>query len=332
MKHPPKIIIRADASLSIGSGHVMRCLTLAEELRDAGSEVVFVSRAHPGNLNGLFRYKGFRCHELPEVPASVQTSGKLQDSRSEYASWLGVPPQRDADETIGAIGNDRPDWLIVDHYGLDEEWEKLLRPRVSKIMVIDDLADRRHDCDLLLDQNYFKNGESRYDDLVSPACTKLLGPKYALLRKEFREARKNLRERTGEVKRVLVFMGGADPDNITGLAIEGLSSPEHRHLQVDVVIGSQNPHKKTIEKLVQARPQTKLHVQATNMAELMCEADLAIGAGGSTTWERLYLGLSSIVIPIAENQIPTTRDLCDFGVIMSPGGSGKYHSIALKRW
>lgn len=319
MKPRARVIIRADASTRIGSGHVMRCLTLAEELRDAGSEVVFVSRAHPGNLNGLIQDKGFQCHELSEAPASVQTAGKLQDSRSEYAAWLGVPQQRDAEEAIGAIGNDRPDWLIVDHYGLDEEWETLLRPYVSKIMVIDDLADRRHDCDLLLDQNYFLNGGNRYDDLVSPACTKFLGPKYALLRREFREARKNLKERSGEVKRVLVFFGGSDPDNFTGLAIEALSTPELLHLQVDVVIGAQNPNKEKIEKLVRDRPGTRLHIQATNMAELMCEADLAIGAGGSTTWERCCMGLPSLIIPIAENQIPSTRDLCDSGVIMSPG-------------
>lgn len=314
-----KISIRADTSTRIGSGHVMRCLTIAEELREAGSEVVFVSRAHQGNLNELIVEKGFRCHELPEAPAQAKMAEQYRDSRSEYASWLGVSQQRDAAETIEVIGDDRPDWLIVDHYGLDEEWEALLRPHVSKIMVIDDLADRRHDCDLLLDQNFLTDGQKRYDDLVSPACTKLLGPKHALLRREFREARKNPRVRSGEVKRVLVFFGGADPDNITGLAIEALSAPELHHLKVDVVIGAQNPNREALVKLVQDRPATTLHIQASNMAELMCEADLAIGAGGSTTWERCCMGLPSLIIPIAENQIPSTRNLCDYGVIMTPG-------------
>ena len=327
MKPRNRVIIRADASTRIGSGHVMRCLTLAEELRDTGAEVSFISRAHLGNLNELIREKGFQCHELP---SAQEIEENPHDTRSEYASWLGVSQQRDAQETIEAIGNDRPDWLIVDHYGLDEEWEKLLRPHVSKIMVIDDLADRRHDCDVLLDQNYFTNGEKRYDKLVSPACTKLLGPKYALLRREFREARKNLRERTGGVKRVLVFFGGADPDNITGLAIEALSAPELHHLQVDVVIGAQNPNREAVVKLVQDRPATTLHIQASNMAELMCEADLAIGAGGSTTWERCCMGLPSLTIPIAENQIPSTRDLCDLGVIMSLGNEGEISDKRLK--
>jgi UDP-2,4-diacetamido-2,4,6-trideoxy-beta-L-altropyranose hydrolase len=312
-----RVAIRTDASTKIGSGHVMRCLTLAEELRDSGAEVRFISRAHPGNLNGLIREKGFQCFELPETPAIETTEQRVQVSRSQYASWLGVSQQQDAKETIEVLGGERSDWLIVDHYGLNEEWEKFLRSHASKFMVIDDLADRRHDCDLLLDQNFFINGEKRYDDLVPPSCTKLLGPKYALLRREFREARKNLRERTGEVKRVLVFFGGSDPDNITRLAIEALSNPELLHLHVDVVIGAQNPNREDVEKLIQERPGITLHIQASNMAQLMSKADLAIGAGGSTTWERLYLGLPSIVIPIAKNQMPSTKDLCDLGVIKS---------------
>ena len=326
-----RVAIRTDASTKIGSGHVRRCLTLAEELRDAGSIVSFVSRAHPGNLNDLIREKGFQCLELPEASAIETREQRAPDSRSEHASWLDVSKQMDAQETIVALGEAQADWLIVDHYGLDEEWERLLRPHAAKIMVIDDLADRRHDCDLLLDQNFFINGEKRYDELVSPSCTKLLGPKYALLRMEFREARENLKERTGEVKRVLVFFGGSDPENYTGLAIEALSAPELLHLQVDIVIGSQNPNKIAIEKLVQYRPGTMLHIQASNMAELMCEADLAIGAGGSTTWERLYLGLPSIIIPIAKNQIPSTKDLCHVGAIISLGGDREILANCLKK-
>jgi len=308
-----RIIIRADASTRIGSGHVMRCLTLAEELRDADVEVSFISRVHPGNLNDLIREKGFCCHELPEASAIPSNEQSVQDARSEYASWLGVSQQQDARESIEAFAGAQNDWLIVDHYGLDEEWEKLLRPYAVKIMVIDDLADRRHDCDLLLDQNYFIDGEMRYDELVSPACTKLLGPKYALLRKEFREARKNLRKRDGTVKRVLVFLGGADPENITGMVMEALSDPRLLYLQVDVVIGSQNLHRGKIKKLVYSRPQTTLYIQATNMAELMRAADLAIGAGGSTTWERCCMGLASIVLPIAKNQIPIANSIQQAG-------------------
>ena len=330
MKPLNKVIIRADASTRIGSGHVMRCLTLAEELRDTGAMVSFVSRAHSGNMNGLIRNKGFPCHQLPEADALGASVENPHNPRSEYASWLGDSHQRDAKETIEAFSEIRPDWLIVDHYGLDENWEKIMRPHVGKIMVIDDLADRRHDCDLLLDQNYFANGEKRYDEWVPPSCTKLLGPKYALLRREFREARKNLKKRSGEVKRIFVFFGGSDPENITGLAIEALSDPEFLHLEVDVVIGAQNPNRENVEKLVQNRTRTTLHIQASNMAELMSKADLAIGAGGSTTWERLYLGLPSIVVPIARNQVPSTKDLCYVGAIKSLGRDGEILASCLK--
>jgi len=304
-----RIIIRADASTRIGSGHVMRCLTLAEELSDAGAEVSFISRGHPGNLNELIREKGFCCQELPKAPDVEPNEQRVQDTRFEYASLMGVSQQQDAQETIESIGTTRADWLIVDHYGIDEDWETRLRPYAAKIMVIDDLADRRHDCDLLLDQNFFIAGEKRYDELVSPACTKLLGPKYALLRREFREAKKNLRERSGEVKRVLVFLGGTDPENITGTVIEALSDPELIHLKVDVVIGSQNPHRVKVEKLVHARPKTTLHIQVSNIAKLMSNADAAIGAGGSTAIERLSLGLPCIVIPIAKNQEEISKQL-----------------------
>jgi UDP-2,4-diacetamido-2,4,6-trideoxy-beta-L-altropyranose hydrolase len=310
-----RVFFRTDASLLIGSGHIMRCLTLAEELRDVGAEVHFISRAHPGNLNGLIWEKGFQCHELRGAPESVQTSGKSQDSRSEYADWLGDSLQRDAVATIEVIGCERTDWLIVDHYGLDEEWETLLRPHVAKIMVIDDLANRRHDCDLLLDQNFFINAEKRYDELVSPSCTKLLGPNYALLRKEFSDARKLLHPRSGEVKRVFVFLGGVDLENLSAKVLEALSKPDLAHLAVDIVIGKQNPNRKELDKLVAVRDLTTLHVQIKNIAELMGRADLAIGAGGSTTWERLCLGLPTIVIAVAENQILPSKSLHQEGVI-----------------
>jgi UDP-2,4-diacetamido-2,4,6-trideoxy-beta-L-altropyranose hydrolase len=320
-----RVFFRTDASLLIGSGHIMRCLTLAEELRDVGAEVHFMFRAHPGNLNGLIWEKGFQCHELPGAPESVQTSGKSQDSRSEYADWLGVSQQRDAAETIKAIGNEYPDWLIVDHYGLDEEWEKLLRPHIAKIMVIDDLADRRHDCDLLLDQNFFIDAEKRYDELASPSCTKFLGPNYALLRNEFSETRKLLPSRSGEVKRVFVFLGGVDSENLSAKVLEALSTPELAHLAVDIVIGKQNPNRKELDKLVAVRDRTTLHVQIQNIAELMGRADLAVGAGGSTTWERLCLGLPTIVIAVAENQISPSKSLHQEGIVSLIGDQKNIH-------
>jgi len=204
-----KILIRTDSSVQIGTGHVMRCLTLADELRERGAEIVFVCRDFAGNLCGYIEEKGYIVqgyivHRLPVSDTPKQnTEGNLK-----HAAWLGADWQTDARQVEEIIKdfNTHPDWLVVDHYALDERWERYLRSYVKKIMVIDDLADRPHDCeviddladrphdcDLLLDQNFYENLESRYDGLAPSGCKKLLGPKYALLRPEFREERKNLR-------------------------------------------------------------------------------------------------------------------------------------------
>jgi UDP-2,4-diacetamido-2,4,6-trideoxy-beta-L-altropyranose hydrolase len=315
------VVIRTDASHKIGSGHVMRCITLAEALLDSGAEVQFVCREHSGNLIELVREKGFIVHELPVSenlePVSISDTG----SGNVYTRWLGTTQEKDAQETVKVLEGDKTDWLIVDHYALGEIWEMQLRPHVRKIMVIDDLADRKHDCDILLDQNYFIDGISRYEGLLPPTCTKLLGTQFALLRPEFAEARKHLKPRIGKVQRIFVFFGGTDPDNVTGKALEAISVPEFSQMEVDVVIGSLNPHRTNIEHQVKTRPRTKLHVQVDNMAELMSQADLAIGAGGATTWERLCLGLPSIVLTTAENQTPSTKNLNQDGCLKWLGNS-----------
>ena len=318
-----KVVFRVDASLQIGSGHVMRCLTLADELKKTGAKITFITRDHPGNLNQLIENKGHSLEVLSPPSISDDLQADFVNPRIEYLKWLGVPEFKDASETIAKLEKNKPSWLIVDHYGLGLEWELALRPHVEKLMVIDDLADRKHDCDFLLDQNFYLKGQHRYDDLVPPACTKLLGPEFALLRPEFAEARKKIKPRTGEIKRVFVFFGGSDRDNVTAKALEALSHPDLMHLEVDVVIGESNPHKGNIEALVETRSNTFLHVQVENMAELMARADLALGAGGSTTWERLSLGLPSIVISIAANQIPTNQALMEAGYITFLGPMDK---------
>ncbi len=297
------IIIRTDASQKIGSGHVMRCLTLAEALRDSGVTIEFVTRDHPGNLNKYIIGKGFKAHLLPDRKIS-----KSQESLAGYEQWLGVPQEVDASQTIEAVEGKDSNWMIIDHYALDHEWEKRLRPHTGKIMVIDDLANRSHDCDLLLDQNYIHD-QHRYDELLFPNTLRLLGPSYALLRKEF-AARNNGSVRSKhQINRIFIFFGVSDLDNLTSTAIKALKHPNLRHLLVDVVVGLANPNIVEIKKQVAEHPHAQLHIQIENIAELMANADIALGAGGSTTWERMALGLPSIVVTIAENQIASTSDL-----------------------
>jgi len=308
-----KVVFRVDASARMGIGHLMRCLTLAEALRERGVQIRFVCREHMGNLIALLQQQAMPVTVLPAPAVTDATSGE------DYAAWLGVTRAEDAEQTIAALNSEKPDWLVVDHYGLDVEWEQRLRPHVSKLMVIDDLASRRHDCDVLLDQNYSAEGERRYVGLVPDTCKLLVGPRYALLRPEYAAYRKTLRSRDGHVRRILVFFGGTDPQNVTGMALEALSHVELRHLDVDVVIGANNPHREALEKQSRERPQTTIYCSRPHLADLMPQADLAIGAGGATTWERMCLGLPSVVISIAENQRPATEALAEAKLIHYAG-------------
>jgi UDP-2,4-diacetamido-2,4,6-trideoxy-beta-L-altropyranose hydrolase len=221
---------------------------------------------------------------------------------------------------------------VVDHYALDEKWEGYLRPYVKKIMVIDDLADRAHDCDLLLDQNFYENLESRYNDLVPPQCKKLLGPKYALLRPEFRKARKNLRKRDGHVKRIMIFFGGSDPTNETTKALEAVRMLNRPDIAVDVVVGALNPNKDKINELCAAMTNITYHCQVSNMAKLMADADLFVGGGGSTTWERCCLGLPSMIISTARNQdaIAVGCELSGIGIYIGESKEISFNRIKIE--
>ena len=287
----------------------MRCLTLAEALREKVASVKFVSRNHAGNLNLLISQRRFSVSELARSCHEKALSERDDNVKDNYRAWLGVSENQDALDTIKAIGPQKTDLLIVDHYALGEKWERRLRPYVNCIMVIDDLANRCHDCDMLLDQNWFENMDTRYDGLVPANCTQLLGPGYALLRPEFAKARKKLKPRNGVVKRIFVFFGGSDSHNLTSMTLRALSEPELSHLEVDVVIGKNNTHRGEIQKTVESRELTHLHVQVDFMATIMAKADLAVGSGGVNTWERMCMGLPALVISFAENHKVLLNDL-----------------------
>jgi len=292
------IFIRTDASNNIGTGHVMRCLTLADELRQKGTDINFICRERPGNLISYIENRGYKVHQLPG-DIDIETDRRLI-------------------KEIVSKCETKPDWVIIDHYDIDISWEYPLREHVKKIMVIDDLANRRHDCDLLLDQNYSKK-ENRYNGFIPENCVQLLGPEYAILRPQFQKARDNLRERDGGVNRILIFMGGVDPKNITSKALRAIHMLDRSDIVVDVVIGNLNPYHDEIKILTSKIPNTICHHNVEDLAKLMSSADFCIGAGGTTTWERCCVGLPAITIILAENQKDISESLDKEGAIINLG-------------
>ncbi|RYD06308.1 hypothetical protein N752_05290 [Desulforamulus aquiferis] len=295
---------------------------------EKGFDVRFICRELPGNLNNFIENKGFKVYRLPYN----KEQGSNVTNVNNHSHWLGTTWQNDVFETVNILSNEKlvVNWFIIDHYSLDQNWEKELRPYVKKIMVIDDLADRPHDCDLLLDQNLCKNA-NKYRQLVSENCITLIGPRYALLRPEFITARQNLRNRDDNIKRVLVFLGGSDPTNETKKVLDAIIQLNQSNIQFDIVVGQSNPHKYQIRDLCMLEPNITLHTHVNNMAELMVNADLAIGAGGSTTWERSCLGLPSIVLSIAQNQEQLTTSVADYGALTYLGRAEEVNTEIIVR-
>ncbi|WP_353646346.1 UDP-2,4-diacetamido-2,4,6-trideoxy-beta-L-altropyranose hydrolase [Mesorhizobium sp. WSM2239] len=307
----PRIVIRVDASTTIGTGHVMRCVTLAERLKQEDADVRFVCRELDGHLCGLIEDRGFSLERLP-VPASKVT----HVDGPAHAAWLGVSWEDDAAQTLASISHlAPPHWIVVDHYALDARWEQHFRKKGIKIMAIDDLADRLHDCDILLDQNLVAHQSERYFGKTPERCTLLLGPGYALLDSEYARLRPRASPREGQPRRVLVSFGGIDKYFLTEKTVNALVALEGRAVEADIVLSSTSPQFQQIESKIEGVPNLRLHDRLTSLAHLMLGADLAIGASGTTNWERLCLGLPTLVVTVAENQRPTADELSRRGLV-----------------
>lgn len=314
---PMRVVFRADASLDIGTGHVMRCLTLADALSVKGVECCFISRDLQGNLIEQTRQRGYTVHVLPG------SEGKQAVSQEPFhAAWLGVSWEVDAAESLPYLRELNPTWLVVDHYALDSRWEVATRECWQRLFVIDDLADRAHIADVLLDQNLGRNA-SDYESLLPTHAQRLVGPRYALLRPEFSELRPYSLERrkSGELRHILISLGGVDKDNATGAVLRTLRScPLPDDCTITVIMGSHAPHLDDINALAAEMPwPTNVAINVNDMAKRMAEADLAIGAAGSTSWERCCLGLPSLMLVLADNQDEIARQLHRYGAAINVG-------------
>ena len=296
-----RIAFRVDASNNIGYGHFMRCMTLADSLASECFQIMFLCRQLPLHFQKMISNKGYDFSLL----TNAQVDDRLDDL--QFSHWLGVSQYQDAINSIQSLGDGILDFIVIDHYGIDYRWETFLRKKARMVLVIDDLADRRHDCDVLIDQNLYDDMDHRYKNLVPSACRLFLGPKFAFLRPEFHEQRKKLKPRDGKVRNILVYFGGVDNANNTLLAIEALMNVGyekllHEELKIIVVIGKKHPALAEIKSIC-IKHNFICHIQTQKMAELMSKADLAIGAGGISTFERLYLRLPSILKVTESNQL-----------------------------
>jgi UDP-2,4-diacetamido-2,4,6-trideoxy-beta-L-altropyranose hydrolase len=305
----------------------MRCLALAVALRVRGIEVAFICRRHEGHLCNLIESNGFSVDRLPPGNAEV----KYGETTSPYAGWLRASWRDDAAQTIAAIRamDSRPEWLIIDHYSLDCRWEAELRNDVAKIMVIDDLADRAHDCDLLLDQNLMGSMQARYAGKVPTGCVLLLGPMYALLQPLYAQLHESTVPRDGPIRRILVFFGGVDSANLTSLSIRAVLRLDISDVEVDVIVGGGNGRVQEVGKLIEGHGNFHLHRSLPSLAPLMIKADLAIGAGGTTNWERLCLGLPAVVITLSDNQRLITEELSQRNLVRWVGHRDQVDEAAL---
>jgi len=313
-----KVAFRCDASIQIGSGHVMRCLSLADELARQGAECFFICREHKGNLIEILQQHGYQVYVLPlENDRAIEPEDRSSLVPTlAHSHWLASSQHRDAELSRSIVEALQPDWLIVDHYALDASWEKKLHPFCKKLMVIDDLADREHACEVLLDQNFGRNPQD-YAALIPAECQVLCGSMYALLRAEFAKWREYSLERRqhNKLASVLINLGGVDKDNITSKVLKALQTKAlPNECAITVVMGSTSPSIAAVKQQAAIMPwPTAVKVAVDNMAELMANSDLAIGAAGSTSWERCCLGLPTIMLVLADNQRVIADALAEVG-------------------
>ncbi len=286
-----KVLFRVNSSYKLGSGHISRCISLAEELKSS-SKIYFLCEDLPGNNNNWVLQKGFNL-----------------------ISFKHMQPKDDI-EIINEISNqDNPfDWLVVDDYKKDISWELLVKNKFKKILVIDDLANRKHHCDYLLDQNYFQNPKSRYISLVPNHCTLLTSTKFCLLKNSFIKREKKEFKLFRKKKKLFICYGASDPNCHSIETIRAINNSKFEYSQVDVFTTKSNQNLILLKKECNLLNNCNLHVDSNQITKYLSEADLAIGAGGTMCWERAYYGIPSIVFGISNNQKIILKELIRDGL------------------
>jgi UDP-2,4-diacetamido-2,4,6-trideoxy-beta-L-altropyranose hydrolase len=293
------LVIRADASSEIGIGHVMRCLALAQGWQESGGTVSFIMRCSLKTLDQrLSDYPIDAIHIDPAIPANSNLD-------AIFCADIAIK--------TGAS------WVVIDGYQFDTKYLKKLKGTGLNTLVIDDNGLVGHHADIILNQNAYAK-TSMYGE-ISRNCQLLMGPKYALIRKEFREFETSERIIPKNAKKILITLGGGDSSNITGLVLKGIElMPPEAGLEIKVILGDTNPHRAQITEIISgSHHHTELLTNVTNMAPLIAWADIGISSGGSTNLEFAFFGLPGITIPFAQNQITNCDTLHEMGITINMG-------------
>ena len=309
------LFIRVDAGIQIGDGHFIRCLTLADSLKKRFNKIIFISNQLPKHFVEKIKKNDFKICKI-----NGYTHVQEEKLSKELKMQLTHNDLSETKKNIEKYKNST-NWLIIDHYGIDYVWEKNVRTNIKKIIVIDDLANRKHECDILIDQNFYWNIEKRYTGLIPNYCEQFIGPRFTLLRPEFYNARKNLK-RKKQFKRILISFGGSDPSNETKKVLLAIENLEKKY-KIDVIVGTNNHNKKQIMKLCSKISFCNFYEQVENISKYMKKADLAIGAGGTSTWERCCLGLPAIVTSLSKDQVKINENMAKIGCVINLGFAEK---------
>ena len=293
-----RVAIRVDASSAIGTGHVFRSMAIFAHWQEAGGSCFFICREAPGHLIDLLRARGFRVHAIAD------NADPLTDATAFRTA-------------VAAEGG--ADIVWVDHYGLDATWETHARGEAAILCVVDDLADRAHDCDILVDSSHGVEEAGCYDPYLDGNAIRLIGQDYVPLRREFTQYPKPQRPPGAPVRRLLVTLGGNDPLDTSSLVLDALDHPDLHGLAVDLTVGAANPRASALQERARAMPGVTAYFQHEHVADLMAAADLCIGAGGTTAWERCYMALPTLGLILADNQVALMDRLARLGVARNLG-------------
>lgn len=309
------IAIRADASAAFGTGHLRRCLSLAHALAEQGAQVCFVSRRLDGVGAQVLLAQPFEVHwlEMPLLPAScTETDASLPP----HSAFAGVGWVQDARETVATIAGIHLDWLVVDHYAFDARWHQAVRDALGcRLVVIDDTADRLLSADVLLDHNWADDHREKYAHCLAHEPRWLTGPQFALLDAAYRDAVRY--QFSSRVRSLGIFMGGTDLGGMSAQILAICREQVGFAGLIEVVSTSANPHLSLLRAECARWPNTSLTLDLPDLAGFFARHDLQIGAGGGATWERCCIGVPTIGVAVASNQLAVIPGLQRLGAIRS---------------